>query len=90
MIPTLDKVLEEGAWNVEVYMWHHALSSKLLNYTRKYDRVVVHHLDDYLGNITFTNMKFQISNQEVWKAVCEHGVMFSIKPSAFPNQIPTD
>lgn len=90
VIPALDEVLEEESWNVEVYMWHHALSSKIQDYARNYDRVVVQYLDNYLENITFTNMKFHISNQEVWKVVCEYGVMFSMKPKAFPNQIPTD
>ena len=90
VIPALDEVLEEEAWNVEVYMWRHALSSKIQDYAIKYDRVVVQHLDDYLENITFTNMKFHISNQEVWKVVCEYGVMFSMEPDTFPNQVPTD
>jgi uncharacterized LabA/DUF88 family protein len=87
VIPALNEVVQEKVWNVEVYMWRHALSSKIHDYARMYDRVIVKHLDDYLENITFTNMKFQIPNQEV---VCEYGVMFSMKPNVFPKRMPTD
>lgn len=57
VILALEKVLEEKYWQIEVYMWDHAISKKLKKFTDSHPkRVEVTPLDKYLDKLAFTNM----------------------------------
>ena len=92
VIPAIEKVLEEDRWKVEVYMWNHAISSRLKKYTAADEckgRVEIKPLDECLEKLAFTVMKFDISNKLVRQIVHSCGVVFTMVPGAFKNRIPT-
>lgn len=90
IIPAIEGVLNEERWKVEVYMWENAISNQLKQLGRG-DRCKVFSLDQYLEQVTFTNMKFHFSNPNVRSMVCAFGVVFRMEEEAFkPNRVPTD
>ena len=92
VIPAIEGVLDQEQWKVEVYMWGNAISNQLRQFAKRQgDRCKVLDLDQYLDKVTFTNMKFWISNPKVRSMVCAFGIVFKMKRGAFsPSRIPTD
>ncbi len=83
MIPAIEEVLKESHWQVEVCMWKHVMSRDLHRFERdNHDRVKVNHLDDFLGKVSFTTMKFKISHK-ILHLVNKGGIVFSIEDRAF-------
>ena len=92
MIPAIEGVVNEERWKVEVYMWGNAISYQLRRFANQHsDRVKVSDLDQYLEKVTFTNMKFKISNPSVRSMVCAFGIVFTMEKGAFsPSRVPTN
>ncbi|XP_019630921.1 PREDICTED: uncharacterized protein LOC109474889 [Branchiostoma belcheri] len=57
-IPLINKVLEYPTWNVEVWMWEHALSTSIKDLAKTRDRIMVESLDDHIESMTFTEYRF--------------------------------
>ena len=93
ILPAIEGVLGEEQWKVEVYMWANSISNQLRKFARSKcysDRIKVIDLDQYLEKVTFTNMKFNISNPKVRSMVCAYGIVFTMNEGAFsPRQVPT-
>lgn len=90
VLPAVRKVLKYEGWNVEVYMWQHAMSAELKKFPQSNDRVKSFYLDDHLSKITFTNMKFDVKHLEsLLVHVKTSGLVFSMKKGAFPQRVPT-
>ena len=91
VLPALEKVLEEKQWNVEVYMWKDALSKQIVCYGDQHcKRIKVVPLDSYLNHLSFTNLKFAVSNRDYFlRTVSSYGVVFTMKVNAFKKRIPT-
>ena len=88
VIPALDEVIKEDRWKIEVYMWRRAIARDIKKYAAAHkDRVEIKHLDEYLGRVTFTNIKFAFKRGLKHK-VKESGVVFLMKEKAFINRIP--
>lgn len=80
VLPAVRKVLKYEGWNVEVYMWQHAMSAELKKFPQSNDRVKSFFLDDHLSKITFTNMKFDVKHLEsLLVHVKTSGLVFSMK-----------
>ena len=93
IIPAIEKVVEADGWNVEIYMWSHATSKQIQQLQSKHrDRVTVSSLDPYLGDVTFTSMRFDSSNKNFLEMAKKSSVVFTVDPdsNSFPNHIPTD
>ena len=92
MIPAIEGVVNEERWKVEVYMWGSAISNQLRRFAHRHnDRVKVSDLDQYLEKVTFTSMKFNISNPNFRSMVCAFGIVFAMKEGAFsPSRVPTN
>lgn len=89
-LPAIEEVMSEERWMVEVYMWKQAISRDLTNYAKKVPkRVQIKHLDHYLNRVSFTHMRFDISNKHLRPLVNAYGVVFTLEHDAFPNHIPT-
>ena len=88
-IPAMEKVVKYDGWNLEVYMWKHALSSDIKKMDDG-DRVRVFALDDCLKQTTFTNMKFNNKEKKLLDKVKSKGVVFKMEKEAFRNRIPTN
>ncbi len=83
MIPAIQEVMKEDYWLVEVCMWKHAMSQDLLRFARDNDgRVVIRYLDDFVDKVSFTELRFKISDK-VLHLVKKGGVVFSIEKTAF-------
>ena len=93
VIPGLEKVLKQERWTIEVYMWRQALSGTLKRFAADHkERVHIKELDNYMGKVTFTSMKFNISIPEdkfLLQKVKESGIVFTMKKEAFRKRIPT-
>ena len=91
VLPTLEKVLEEKQWNVEVYMWNDALSKQIVRYgDQHHKRIKVVPLDSYLNYLSFTNLKFAASSRDYFlRTVSSYGVVFTMTANTFKNRIPT-
>ena len=91
IIPAIEEVVKQERWNVEVYMWASAISNQLRRFANQHkDRVKVSDLDQYLEKVTFTNMKFNISNPNVRSMVCAYGIVLTMEKEAFSkNRVPT-
>lgn len=90
VIPALEKVLEEDYWQIEVYMWDHAISKKLKRFAEEHrKKVEVIPLDKYLDKLAFTNMKVDISNRRLLQYVKAYGIVLTMKPKMFKNRIPS-
>ena len=90
VIPALEKVLEEDHWQIEVYMWDHAISKKLKRFADEHrKKVEVTPLDKYLDKLAFTNMKVDISNRRLLQHVKAYGIVLTMKPKVFKNRIPS-
>ena len=90
VIPALEKVLEEDHWQIEVYMWDHAISKKLKRFAEEHrKKVEVTPLDKYLDKLAFTNMKVDISNRRLLQHVKAYGIVLTMKPKVFKNRIPS-
>ena len=90
VLPAVKKVLKYKRWNVEVYMWQHAMSSELKKLPSSNDRVKVLFLDDHLSKVTFTNMKFDVKNLEsLLVHVRSSGLVLTIAKGSFRNRVPT-
>lgn len=88
VIPALDEVIKEDRWKIEVYMWRRAIAKDINKYAAAHkDRVEIKHLDEYLGKVTFTNMRYAF-NRVLKHKVKECGVVFSMIDKAFSNRIP--
>ena len=88
VIPALDEVIRKDHWKIEVYMWKWAIARDINKYAASHkDRVEIKHLDEYLGKVTFTHMKFPFKSGLKHK-VKESGVVFTMKEKAFINRIP--
>ena len=84
--PAIDKVLKHAGWKVEVCMWKDAMSAVL----KRMSDVQVDFLDEFIGQITFTSMKFDIKNHpHLLSLVKASGVVLEMEPTAFPNRVPT-
>ena len=91
VIPALDKVIEAGNWQIEVYMWDHALSKELKKYAASHPKEVeVTPLDKYFEKLAFTNMQFDISNRDVLRKVKAFSIVFTMKAEAFKNRVPSE
>ena len=96
VIPAIEEVMKESHWRVEVCMWKHAISRDLSRFERdNHDRVKIRFLDDFLAQVSFTNMRFNLSSK-ILHLVSSGGVVFSIEDIAFKkggnfvNRIPTE
>ena len=92
IIPAIEEVVKQERWKVEVYMWAGSISNHLKRFANQHkDRVSVSDLDQYLEKVTFTNMKFNISNPKVRSMVCAYGIVLTMKKEAFSkNRVPTN
>ena len=92
ILPAIEGVLGEERWKIEVYMWANAISNQLRKFANSNSgRIKVVNLDQYLEIVTFTNMKFNISNPKVRSMVCAYGIVFTMNEGAFsPNRVPTE
>ena len=89
VIPAIEMVLDEKGWNVEVYMWKHSVSKRLLKFAEKCKRQIkIRYLDHHLDEVVFTNMKFRL-NPTIQSMVKQSGIVLTMKDNAFPKQIPT-
>ena len=88
-IPAIEKVLKYEGWQVEVYMWAHALSSELKKLPERRNNVKIVKLDHVLDRVTFTNMKFDSTNKKLIPQVKAYGVVLSMAPGAFKHKVPT-
>ena len=89
VMPAIKMVLKYRGWKVEVYMWKNAMSSDLKKLPQTEDHVKVYFLDEFLEDITFTNMKFDpkyLQAQEKASAV-----VFEMEQNVFHAQgrVPT-
>lgn len=74
------KVAKEKNWNVEVYMWKHAIASKL----KCEAGISVYYLDDNKDAILFNSMKFPIAKDpELLEKVRTNGIVCKMQPHAF-------
>ena len=89
-IPAIEKALKYDGWSVEVYMWKHAIASDLRKLASKCERKLsLHYLDDFLKDVTFTNLKFRLEGNEHLKPfIRQSGVVFKIEKGQFKNGVP--
>lgn len=89
VIPAIESIFKHDShWNIEVFMWKNAISRKFTE--NDYGgRLTIRTLNECLDKVTFTNMKFDISNEALRNTVDESGVVFTMKSHAFPNHVPT-
>lgn len=89
VIPAIESIFKHDShWNIEVFMWKNAISRKFTE--NDYGgRLKIRTLNECLDKVTFTNMKFDISNEALRNTVDESGVVFTMKPHAFFNHVPT-
>ena len=89
VLPAIEAIFKRDSyWNIEVYMWKQSISEKF----KRSDyggRLKIRTLNDCLDKVTFTNMKYDISNEALSKTVDENGVVFTMKQNAFENHVPT-
>ena len=93
VVPAIERVVEIEGWSVEVYMWSHATSKQLHKLHSKHgNRVTVSSLDQYLNDITFTNMKFNYTNKNFLEMVKNSSLVFTVnaESKSFPGYVPTD
>ncbi len=84
VIPAIQEVMKEAHWLVEVCMWKRGMSKDLSRFAKvNQERVKIKFLDDFLGNVSFTNMRFDISNPKILHLVNKGGIVFSIEEKAF-------
>lgn len=89
MCPAVEKIMEEGYWKVEIYMWEKALSPRLKELSDSYpQRVVCEPLDNHLENITFTNKK--IPEDKIGDINKKTSAVLRIKPGCFPDHVIQD
>jgi hypothetical protein len=85
MCPAVEKIIEEGSWKVEIYMWERALSPRLKELSKTCpERVICQPLDDHLEKVTFTNKKLpadRLGNINNCSAV------LSMKSGCFPEHV---
>lgn len=92
VIPGLDEVIREDRWKIEIYMWKQSIAKDLYRFASDHkDRITIKKLDDYLSEVTFTSMKFDILRAKSLKSkVKESGVVFTMVRKAFGNRVPTE
>lgn len=90
VIPAIEEVMRESHWKVEVYMWKQAMSHELPRYAANHPGLVeIKHLDDYLSQVSFTNMKFDIKNPRIKHLAHTYGVVFTMEDDSFKRRVPT-
>ena len=88
-LPAIEIAIEER-WMVEIYMWKRAMSRELEEYANKQSkRVQTKYLDHFLNRVSFTHMRFDISNEYLRPLVNAYGVVFTMEHNAFRNDVPT-
>ena len=91
-IPAIEEVMKEERWMIEVYMWKHAMSRDITAYAKAPEnsrRVQIKFLDHYLDRVSFTHMRFDISNKRLRPLVNAYGVVFTMEKDVFRKHIPT-
>ncbi len=89
VIPAIRKILDYRGWKVEIYMWKHAMSSELrkISESSQSGDVLVCPLDDYLGKVTFTNMKFD--SKYLKSHLKAKAIVLPLEADAFKDRVPT-
>ena len=89
-LPAIEEAITEERWMVEVYRWKQAISKDLKKYAKEQsNRVQIKHLDHFLNRVSFTHMRFDISNEYLRRLVNAYGVVFTMEHNAFRNDVPT-
>ena len=81
--PAVEKIMEEGVWSVEIYMWQQGFSSRLKDLEEEGGKVRCSYLDEHLDKITFTNWSFE--GKTVPR---DHSIVLTMEPDAFPKRVP--
>ena len=88
MYPAVEKIMEEGDWKVEIYMWEKALSARLKELTETYpERVICEPLDNKLDKVTFTNKKLPADKLEGIENV---SAVMLMEDDCFPQHVIED
>ena len=82
--PAVRKIVEEGVWHVEIYMWRQGFSSRLKQLPQESNVVRCFDLDDHLENVTFTSWAFKGK-----QIPPNSSVVLRMEPNAFPTRIPS-
>ena len=81
--PAVERIIQEGVWSVEIYMWRQGFSRRLKDLEKESEKVRCSDLDEHLNKITFTNWSFE--GEKVPK---DHSVVLTMKHNAFPKRVP--
>jgi uncharacterized LabA/DUF88 family protein len=83
ILPGLEKVINAGGWNIEIYMWRHAIAGALREFASHHSNVEITELDEYFDKITFTSCKKRLYG-------IKGGYVLEMTPDAFVNNAPDD
>ena len=77
-IPPITKALDRE-WDVEIYMWRHAISQEIKKLSEKDNKLKIFKLDEHLSKITFTEMELRLSEGYNGAAIKASGVVLHLR-----------
>ena len=88
MCPAVEKIMEEGIWKVEIYMWKDALSDNLKKISERYrERVLCKPLDNHLNDVTFTNKKVPMDKLDKLGDLRKCSAVLLMEPGCFQQHV---